>query len=217
MSSATCMASTGGFAAGPGPGRLQSPTRSVICPGDLVDRGRDNEQMLDLLEQPWFHSVLGNHEMMLLDALTQPEVARLHVRNGGAWFAALSPRQQQQLAERIRRHCPLAQTVETGLGPVGMLHATAPSDWQVVQEVPLEPDHWDELLWDREDYRDARQSPQLVTPVHHVAYTVHGHVSCAAACRISNRCWIDTLYRGGDISLLALDQLPSLPAPSTVA
>lgn len=35
--------------------------------GDLVDRGPDSLKCLQLLKQPWFYAVLGNHERMLMD------------------------------------------------------------------------------------------------------------------------------------------------------
>lgn len=38
----------------------------LVCAGDLVDCGPQSGAVLDLLECPWFHSVLGNHEKMLL-------------------------------------------------------------------------------------------------------------------------------------------------------
>ena len=37
--------------------------------GDLIDRGEDSPGALDLLDEPWFHAVRGNHEDMLLDYL----------------------------------------------------------------------------------------------------------------------------------------------------
>lgn len=30
--------------------------------GDLVDRGPKSKEVLDLLYEPWFHSVIGNHD-----------------------------------------------------------------------------------------------------------------------------------------------------------
>ncbi len=72
--------------------------------GDLVDRGPDNEACLDLLNEPWFFSVMGNHDAMLLSAIfeytnrkiTKPnEQARQDIYanafayNGGMnWFGA---------------------------------------------------------------------------------------------------------------------------------
>ena len=44
--------------------------------GDLVDRGPDSMACLRLLKEPWFHAVLGNHEDMMLDAVSS------NLRNG---------------------------------------------------------------------------------------------------------------------------------------
>jgi hypothetical protein len=35
--------------------------------GDLIDRGPESMSCLDLLDEPWCHGVLGNHEVMLID------------------------------------------------------------------------------------------------------------------------------------------------------
>lgn len=44
----------------------------LFCTGDLVDRGPDSEGCLDLLKEPWFHSVLGNHDAMLMAWILGP-------------------------------------------------------------------------------------------------------------------------------------------------
>ena len=38
----------------------------VFSVGDLVDRGPHALETLRLIEEPWFHAVLGNHELALL-------------------------------------------------------------------------------------------------------------------------------------------------------
>lgn len=78
----------------------------LLSVGDLVDRGHDNFGALKLLNQPWFHAVLGNHEDLtrysMLANLKElgldpdeyqsahwQEVAEnkfLHIRNGGEWI-----------------------------------------------------------------------------------------------------------------------------------
>lgn len=40
--------------------------------GDLVDRGHDSAKCLELLDKPWFFTVRGNHEQMLLDHWSSP-------------------------------------------------------------------------------------------------------------------------------------------------
>jgi serine/threonine protein phosphatase 1 len=42
----------------------------VLSVGDLVDRGPDSVATLSLIEEPWFHAVLGDHELMLLNDLS---------------------------------------------------------------------------------------------------------------------------------------------------
>ena len=60
----------------------------LFAVGDLVDRGPDSLGCLKLLREPWFFSVLGNHDQMLLDALADPGMGRsqsflFHSLNGG--------------------------------------------------------------------------------------------------------------------------------------
>ncbi|WP_158227134.1 metallophosphoesterase [Mangrovitalea sediminis] len=188
-----------------------SPERDrLFAVGDLVDRGPESAAVLDLLELPWFFSVAGNHEMMLLDSLTRPDIAHIHRLNGGEWFHALEREHQLILADRILQHCTLTLTIDSPSGTVGLVHATAPSDWRVLEDTPLDPAHQDTLLWDREDYRRARQAPDTLFPVRNVDWVVQGHVSCEKPVRATNRCWIDTLYRGNGLTLAPLSDLHRL-------
>lgn len=58
----------------------------LFATGDLIDRGPDAMGCLQLLRQPWFYCVLGNHEQMLLNALSGDDSAiALSVANGGGW------------------------------------------------------------------------------------------------------------------------------------
>ena len=40
----------------------------LFCLGDLIDRGDESFMALDYLNNPWFYSILGNHEIMLIEA-----------------------------------------------------------------------------------------------------------------------------------------------------
>ncbi len=44
----------------------------LISVGDLIDRGEQNVECLDLITYPWFRAVRGNHEQMAIDALHWP-------------------------------------------------------------------------------------------------------------------------------------------------
>ena len=41
----------------------------VFSTGDLIDRGPKSEECLQLLSKPWFFSVLGNHEDLLIEKI----------------------------------------------------------------------------------------------------------------------------------------------------
>ena len=41
----------------------------LISVGDLIDRGGQNVECLDLITQSWFRAVRGNHEQMAIQAL----------------------------------------------------------------------------------------------------------------------------------------------------
>ena len=183
----------------------------LFAVGDLVDRGPDSPGLLDLLELPWFFSVVGNHEMMLMDGLHRPDIRHIHRLNGGRWFYAWDPERQALFADRIRQYSSLSLSVDGPLGTVGLIHATAPADWRRLTDHPLDESQRDRFLWDREDYNQARQTPAALPPVRHIDWVVQGHVSCEKPIRVGNRCWIDTLYRGGGLTLLPLSALAGIP------
>ncbi len=43
---------------------------ALVCTGDLIDRGSENLECLSLLDEDWFFSVQGNHEKLMINALT---------------------------------------------------------------------------------------------------------------------------------------------------
>ncbi|MGM0449696.1 MAG: metallophosphoesterase [Pseudomonadota bacterium] len=183
----------------------------LFAVGDLVDRGDNSAALVERLEERWFFSVLGNHELMLLDALADPEARALHEHNGGRWFHRQPRGAQLYQGTLLHQHLALAFTIETMNGSLGIIHATAPSDWRTVQEVPLDDAQWEELVWDRDDYNQALRAPGMIPPVRHLSRVVHGHVSCDHPIRAANRFWIDTLYRGGDITLMPIPALLGIP------
>lgn len=52
---------------------------------DLVDRGEDSLNCLRLYKEPWFHSVLANHEQMMLECFDGGYMGQFWFRNGGGW------------------------------------------------------------------------------------------------------------------------------------
>lgn len=102
------------------------PTQDrLFSVGDLVDRGPDSLACLQLLKEPWFYAVLGNHELMLADffaeydltantpyddlncwfntgdlgALNKQSVVnkRLFLNNGGDWIGSYYDLERQRM------------------------------------------------------------------------------------------------------------------------
>jgi serine/threonine protein phosphatase 1 len=53
--------------------------------GDLVDRGPNSYECLQLIDEPWFHPVLSNHEKMMVDAFNGNYLGNFWSLNGGSW------------------------------------------------------------------------------------------------------------------------------------
>lgn len=89
--------------------------------GDLVDRGPRNEECLELINEPWFFAVRGNHEQLMSHFYMDPpgEYARWWAQNGGSWGVKYKPsgigysNLDAHYAEKIRKLA--AQTEELPL------------------------------------------------------------------------------------------------------
>jgi hypothetical protein len=89
-------------------------TDRLFSVGDIVDRGPDSLGCLRLLRKSWFHAVMGNHEDMMLRAMSGEE-AGLWRMNGGNWFDFLPPDERfdtKDLCIQHVQHLPFAATVD---------------------------------------------------------------------------------------------------------
>ncbi|SFG37564.1 metallophosphoesterase [Neptunomonas qingdaonensis] len=104
----------------------------LFAVGDLIDRGPDSASCLGLSLKPWFFSVIGNHEDIFLKSIKDPQAKQLHIKHGGQWVKPLSADEMESYADIIRCNMPLAITVETCKGSVGIIHAEAPAEWSSI-------------------------------------------------------------------------------------
>lgn len=98
----------------------------IFSVGDLIDRGPDSIAVIDMLLEPWFYAVRGNHEQMLIDCISgYGDIAR-HTRNGGAWLYQLPSVTQKKLFS-VLQSLPLMIEIELSDGrKIGVLHAETP-------------------------------------------------------------------------------------------
>lgn len=119
----------------------------LVCTGDLIDRGPNSAQILDLfMSTPNFYTVLGNHEDMALSKNIE-----LHKYNGGSFFYKLSLQDQVKYKQWFKT-LPITITIETGFSRYGVTHAQVNyeiTDWDLAVSLgdgTLKQD----LIWSRD-------------------------------------------------------------------
>ena len=172
--------------------------------GDIIDRGSDSMACLELLEMPWFFAVRGNHEEMLF-ADEGSELARIHRHAGGEWFYQCSAQEQARARSLVEEYCPIALTIESKFGQIGVCHANAPCNWSELQHadrdcIALTYD----CTWSRAQYQKVKQGEMF--PIKGVKFVIHGHVNCARVTTNLNQLWIDTLMRTRRLTVLSAQQ-----------
>lgn len=184
----------------------------LFAVGDLVDRGPKSLECLRLLREPWFFSVRGNHEDMMMNDRSN------WLRNGGGWVTDETRAEVLLELMDLMRRLPLQIEVEGHGFTVGIVHADAPVEWG---EGRVEA-----MLWGRERLADARvaravggEGPQDVRGVDYVCV---GHTPLHKVTAVGNVLYLDTgacfggkvLVGGkvdqGYLTLIALEDIPTL-------
>lgn len=180
----------------------------LVCVGDLVDRGPESADVARWLREPWFYSVLGNHDISLLASRqirfgqTFSEY-RYFVCDSHSWMSALPEMEQQAVADALAR-LPIAIELETAEGLVGIVHAeVSQHSWAAFTEALLDPAEriastWS-ATWQRRLARSARavkeaRVHQDVYQLDGVRHVIHGHsvLEDLEIKRLGNRYFIET-------------------------
>ena len=177
--------------------------------GDLVDRGPESDEAVYyLMNEKWFHAVMGNHEQMLIDSLNPdyPDADVHHYQNGGVWFYGL-PLVEKQCIALVMADLPLAIEIETDRGLIGIVHAEVPmDDWRLFRSMyAANETHFEAVaLWART--RLSRGYSKEVSGIHHVYV---GHSSVEEVGTLGNVTYVDTGsgFSKGRITLMQIGGL----------
>ena len=102
-----------------------NPSRDrLIALGDLIDHGPNSRGILEMVrDEPWIHSLRGNHEAMFKGSIDDWGVERTWRRNGGTWADAMTKRDLRELVS-IVEGMPLSMTLDLADGrTIGLVHA----------------------------------------------------------------------------------------------
>ena len=165
----------------------------LVAVGDLVDRGTQNIECIELLSKPWFTSVRGNHEDLCIGGLHDEAYKRCHISNGGEWFYMLDGQAMYNIAKTFAE-LPVVLEISYNGKKFGFVHGH------------IEENNWDEFkasfaenqrgraasdlaMWGRDRLNEDNKQYTHVKGVHAV---IMGHTVTQKPCKRDNCYWIDT-------------------------
>lgn len=160
----------------------------LISVGDLIDRGAENVECLELITMPWFRAVRGNHEQMMLDGLSEHGNVNHWVANGGSWFFYLDYDKERLAKALIHKvaELPLVIEVETKGRKVVICHADYPNgEYQFGKEIDEEA-----VIWNRERISNAMDG--LGREITGADEFIFGHTPARKPLKYWNQTYIDT-------------------------
>ena len=166
----------------------------LVAVGDLVDRGTQNIECIELLSKPWFTSVRGNHEDLCIGGLHNESYKRCHVANGGEWFYMLDGQAMYNIAKTFAE-LPVVLEISHNGKKFGFVHGhIEQNNWDEFKETfTQEPtafrDPSELAMWGRERLNDENQQ---YTHVSGVDAVIMGHTVTQRPCKRDNCYWIDT-------------------------
>ncbi|MFV5476724.1 metallophosphoesterase [Acinetobacter baumannii] len=181
----------------------------LVAVGDLVDRGTQNQECVNLIDQPWFTSVKGNHEDLTIMGLINPSYYQCHIQNGGEWFYELEYTTQQDIVKKLKT-LPIALEVNHNGKKFGIVHGhIEQNDWDEFKDSLSQPSKnrapSDLAMWGRERLDTDNQQ---YTHVNGVDAVIMGHTVTQKPCKRDNCYWIDTgAVHWGTITILDLETI----------
>ena len=166
----------------------------LVAVGDLVDRGTQNIECIELLSKPWFTSVRGNHEDLCIGGLHNESYKRCHVANGGEWFYMLDGQAMYNIAKTFAG-LPVVLEVNHNGKKFGFVHGhIEQNNWDEFKETfTQEPtafrDPSELAMWGRERLDEEKKQYTHVTGVDAV---IMGHTVTQKPWKRDNCYWIDT-------------------------
>ncbi|HAM5294868.1 TPA: serine/threonine protein phosphatase, partial [Escherichia coli] len=160
----------------------------LISVGDLVDRGTENVECLELITFPLFRAVRGNHEQMMIDGLSERGNVNHWLFNGGGWFFNLDYDKEilaKALAHKADELPLIIELVSKGKKYV-ICHADYPCDEYEFGK----PVDYQQVIWNRE--RISNSQDGVVKEIKGADTFIFGHTPAVKPLKFANQMYIDT-------------------------
>lgn len=160
----------------------------LISVGDLIDRGTENVECMELITFPWFRAVRGNHEQMMLDGLSEHGNVAHWLANGGNWFFYLDydkERHAKALVHKVEE-LPLIIELVSGDKKFVICHADYPhNEYEFGKPVNDE-----QVIWNRERVSNAWDG--IGSQITGADEFIFGHTPAKNPLKYWNQNYIDT-------------------------
>ena len=176
---------------------------TLICLGDMIDRGLDSVAVLKYLHDINAVMLLGNHEHLMLESVlnNNEEALVMWNRNGGRWHEQCNKEQLDDICQQLL-NLPLSVQLQYQGYNIGLSHTIAP-DWNWLH-YPIATEHCvSDLLWERCVFKQ-----RLMIANTGVDFSIHGHNPSQVPVWIGNTYHIDTGYYGR-LSVISLSNVIS--------
>ena len=191
----------------------------LVFVGDLVDRGKEIKQVLDLfLEYECFVGVIGNHDNYMFNAF-KDDIWIKDERNGShQTVGQLGWKNLKKYNKKMLSKMSLILEIEQNGKKFGVIHAGVPFDnnkpqeWhKIIKKAKRNKSYRMNLMWDRsvlaafkpELMPSKRINGDLMPPqVKGVDYLIHGHTTLPVAENFDQRYYIDTFSKKEDLTFL---------------
>ena len=161
----------------------------LISVGDLIDRGSENVECMELITFPWFRAVRGNHEQMMMDGIEDYSLERHWRANGGSWYFYLDPDVGRYVRCKLLQlvaDLPLIIELVSGDKKYVICHADYPhNEYEFGKLVSAE-----QVIWNRERVSDAWDG--IGSQITGADEFIFGHTPAKNPLKYWNQNYIDT-------------------------
>lgn len=186
-------------------------TDRMISVGDLIDRGPHSMMCIDLVYEPWFYAVRGNHEQLMIDTILNHDMNAKDtwLYNGGVWSASHPQYELRDAATRLDQ-LPLVITVGEGETRFNVVHAElistrrysyafyAPGEAdslvtdQTIDNWGFSDDDETGMIWGRTIINGVEYRKFKYQDATNLSTTFVGHTPCKEVKRVERQVYLDT-------------------------
>lgn len=139
--------------------------------GDLIDRGPQSAQVVDFVQKSSYHCLLGNHELMLLEAIARRGSSQ--VKQAWLYSGGIETLNSYKPATIPQHHIEWMQNLPTylDLGDLWLVHAG------VDPRMPLAEQTCEQFCWVRQQFHSTTKPyfpDKLIIVGHTITFTLPG-------------------------------------------